>query len=231
MARSQFKRGMLAASALALVGLAGAVAPLGVGAQSPSLDPKAGEQGVDDGTTITMWSRAATETRVQALVDAYNATHQNQVELRLVPTDEYVGVVGNAAVANELPDLFSADVVFMPNWTSQGLFTDLTDRIDAMPGIDERRPGAHRRVDLGGQEVRPAVHHRPVGLDVQQGAVRGGRARSRGAAHDPRRVRRRRARDPGARQGRHLRHLLRWQLRRLQRVHVVADLVGGGAAP
>lgn len=99
------------------------------------MDPKAGEQGVDDGTTITMWSRAATETRVQALVDAYNATHQNQVDLRLVPTDEYVGVVGNAAVANELPDLFSADVVFMPNWTSQGLFTDLTERIDAIPNL------------------------------------------------------------------------------------------------
>ncbi len=94
------------------------------------------EQGVDDGTTITMWSRAATETRVQSQVDAYNATHQNKVELRLVPTDEYVGVVGNAATANELPDLFSADVVFMPNWTSQGLFMDITDRIDGLPGID-----------------------------------------------------------------------------------------------
>jgi multiple sugar transport system substrate-binding protein len=94
------------------------------------------EQGVDDGTTITMWSRAATETRVQSQVDAYNASHENQVELRLVPTDEYVGVVGNAATANELPDLFSADVVFMPNWTSQGLFADLTSRIDGLPGID-----------------------------------------------------------------------------------------------
>jgi multiple sugar transport system substrate-binding protein len=94
------------------------------------------EEGVDDGSTITMWSRAATETRVQSQVDAYNATHQNQVELRLVPTDDYVGVVGNAATANELPDLFSADVVFMPNWTSQGLFMDITDRIDNLPGID-----------------------------------------------------------------------------------------------
>jgi multiple sugar transport system substrate-binding protein len=133
MARTQFKRGMLAASGLALVALAGTIAPLGVGAQS--IDPKAGEEGVDDGTTITMWSRAATETRVQSIVDGYNATHQNQVQIRFVPTDEYVGVVGNAAVGNELPDLFSADVVFMPNWTSQGLFQDLTARIDAYPNI------------------------------------------------------------------------------------------------
>jgi len=95
------------------------------------------EQGVDDGTKITMWSRAATETRVQSQVDEYNKTHKNQVELRLVPTDEYVGVVGNAATANQLPDLFSADVVFMPNWTSQGLFADLTDKINGLPGIDK----------------------------------------------------------------------------------------------
>jgi multiple sugar transport system substrate-binding protein len=114
------------------------VAPSESAAASGSAAPVGAipEQGVDDGTTITMWSRAATETRVQSQVDAYNATHQNKVELRLVPTDEYVGVVGNAATANELPDLFSADVVFMPNWTSQGLFLDITDRIDGLPGID-----------------------------------------------------------------------------------------------
>jgi multiple sugar transport system substrate-binding protein len=111
-------------------------APSGSAAPAPSGQGAIPEQGVDDGSTITMWSRAATETRVQSQVDAYNETHQNKVELRLVPTDEYVGVVGNAATANELPDLFSADVVFMPNWTSQGLFMDITDRIDGLPGID-----------------------------------------------------------------------------------------------
>jgi multiple sugar transport system substrate-binding protein len=121
----------------------GPSAPSDTGAPStgdPSGSPTTGgavpEQGVDDGTTLTMWSRAATEVRLQSQVDAYNASHENQIELRLVPTDDYVGVVGNAATANELPDLFSADVVFMPNWTSQGLFQDLTDRIDGLPGIE-----------------------------------------------------------------------------------------------
>jgi len=116
-------------------------APAGSESAAPAGSPSAAgaipEQGVDDGSTITMWSRAATETRVQSQVDEYNATHQNKVELRLVPTDEYVSVVGNAATANELPDLFSADVVFMPNWTSQGLFADLTDKINGLPGIDK----------------------------------------------------------------------------------------------
>ena len=113
-----------------------ASAPASEPAGSPAAAGAIPEQGVDDGSTITMWSRAATETRVQSQVDEYNATHQNKVELRLVPTDEYVSVVGTAATANELPDLFSADVVFMPNWTSAGLFMDITDRIDGLPGIE-----------------------------------------------------------------------------------------------
>jgi multiple sugar transport system substrate-binding protein len=94
-------------------------------------------QGVDDGTALTMWTRAATEDRATAIVDAYNESHENQIELRIVPTDDYQTVVGTAAPTNELPDLFSADVVFMPNWTSQGLFADLTDRIDSLPYIDD----------------------------------------------------------------------------------------------
>jgi len=85
--------------------------------------------GVDDGTHITLWSRAATQARADALVKAYNATHKNHIDATYVPTDDYQTKVGAAAAAGGLPDLFSADVVFMPNWTSAGLFTDMTDKI------------------------------------------------------------------------------------------------------
>ena len=93
--------------------------------------------GIDDGTQITMWSRAATQARAQALVDAYNASHKNHVNMTVVPTDDYQTKVGTAAAANGLPDLFSADVVFMPNWTSAGLFQDLTARIKSLPYADK----------------------------------------------------------------------------------------------
>lgn len=92
--------------------------------------------GVDDGTHLTMWSRAATQARAAALVDAYNATHKNQIDVTFVPTDDYQTKVGAAAAAGGLPDLFSADVVFMPNWTSAGLFTDITDKIEGLPFKD-----------------------------------------------------------------------------------------------
>jgi multiple sugar transport system substrate-binding protein len=118
---------LIAAAAVLTIAL-----PFGTAAQD--------EQGVDDGTTLTMWTRAATQARVVPIVDAYNASHQNQVELRIVETDAYQTTVATAAGSGELPDLFSADVVFMPNWTSAGLFTDLTERIDALPVIENVAP-------------------------------------------------------------------------------------------
>ena len=89
--------------------------------------------GVDDGTQLTLWTRAATQVRVDQLVQAYNASHKNQITATYVVTDDYQTKIGAAAAANGLPDLFSADVVFMPNWTSAGLFTDITDKINNMP--------------------------------------------------------------------------------------------------
>ncbi len=108
-----------------------ASAPAASGSQA------AAGQGIDDGTKVTMWTRAATEARVRPLVAAYNASHKNQIELTVTPTDNYQAKVGAAAGSNGLPDLFSADVVFMPNWTSQGLFQDITSKIAGLPYADK----------------------------------------------------------------------------------------------
>jgi multiple sugar transport system substrate-binding protein len=128
--RNPFRLSVLATAAIVAV----------VGCSSSTATPTtaaANGAGVDDGTHITMWSRAATQARVQALVDAYNASHKNKVDLTVVPTDDYQTKVGSAAAAKGLPDLFSADVVFMPNWTSAGLFQDLTARIASLPYADK----------------------------------------------------------------------------------------------
>ena len=98
--------------------------------------------GVDNGAHITMWSRAATQARADALVQAYNASHKNHIDVTYVPTDDYQTKVGAAAAASSLPDLFSADVVFMPNWTSAGLFQDLTGRIATLPFAADIAQGA-----------------------------------------------------------------------------------------
>lgn len=125
--------GVAAAAALAIMVAGCTPAPT----ENPgSTDPL----GVDNGTNLTMWSRSATETQSQAFVDAYNASHENQVELTIIPNDDFVTKVGAAAGGGGLPDLISADIVFVPNWTSQGLFLDITDRIDSLPFVDTIAP-------------------------------------------------------------------------------------------
>ena len=91
-------------------------------------------------TTITMWTRAATQTQSERLVKAYNASHKNQVELTVIPTDNYQARVAAAAGGKNLPDVFASDVIYAPNYTSQGLYLDITDRIDALDV--QGQPGA-----------------------------------------------------------------------------------------
>ena len=51
----------------------------------------------DTGATITMWTRVATQDASKRLVERYNATHKNKVELTPIPTDNYQARVAAAA--------------------------------------------------------------------------------------------------------------------------------------
>lgn len=101
----------------------------------------AGTDGVDDGSSLTLWTRAPLEKQAKLLVTAYNASHKNQVQLTVVPNDDYVTKVGAAAGTNGLPDLFAADIVYVPNWVKQGLFQDLSTQIGALPYKDQINQG------------------------------------------------------------------------------------------
>ncbi|WP_431030881.1 ABC transporter substrate-binding protein [Plantibacter sp. RU18] len=134
--RMQRIGGVLAASAL-LVGLAACSS--GGGSSTPLAS--AGPEGVDEGSELTLWTRAPLEKQAKLLVEAYNASHENQVKLTVVPNDDYVAKVGAAAGSDSLPDLFAADIVYVPNWVEQGLFQDLTANIDQLSFKDEINPG------------------------------------------------------------------------------------------
>ncbi|MEQ4303994.1 sugar ABC transporter substrate-binding protein [Plantactinospora sp. B6F1] len=102
---------------------------------------EAGPTGVDDGSELTLWTRAPLEKQAKLLVEAYNAGHQNRVKLTVVPNDDYVAKVGAAAGSGGLPDLFAADIVYVPNWVNQGLFQDLTSNIDGLDFKDSINKG------------------------------------------------------------------------------------------
>ncbi|MEH0548849.1 sugar ABC transporter substrate-binding protein [Streptomyces sp. B21-105] len=125
----------LAVGAVAFLAAASLITACGSGDgdSAGGSDRPADAKGLDDGATLTMWTRAATRPQSEALVKAYNASHKNKIELTVVPTDDYQAKVGAAAGSHDLPDLFASDVVFVPNYTTSKLFADLTERIDALP--------------------------------------------------------------------------------------------------
>ena len=100
------KRATVAVAAAALL-------LLGAAACGDDNQPSAPAQSasVDDGTRLTMWTRAATEAVSKAYADAYNATHQNKIEVTAYPNEEYPAKLASAAGARALPDIFAADVV------------------------------------------------------------------------------------------------------------------------
>ncbi|MFI7634972.1 ABC transporter substrate-binding protein [Nonomuraea sp. NPDC049400] len=103
--------------------------------------------------TITMWTRAATQAQSERLVQAYNSSHKNiQVKLTVIPTDNYQPRIAAAAGAKQLPDVFAADVIFVPNYTSQGLFMDVTDRIAKLSFKDGLAPSHMKLGTLDGKQ-------------------------------------------------------------------------------
>ncbi|MFJ4845471.1 MULTISPECIES: ABC transporter substrate-binding protein [unclassified Streptomyces] len=91
-------------------------------------------------STITVWTRAATEAQTKALAQSYNASHSNKVEVTAFPNEEYPAKIATAAGGRNLPDLFASDVVFAPNYISQGLWQDVTDRFESLPFKDKVAP-------------------------------------------------------------------------------------------
>lgn len=127
----------MAAAAMALAACSGGTGGTDTGAQSSAIP----EAGTDDGTQLTMWSRAPLETQAKNAVNEYNKTHKNQVKLSLLPNDDVEGKVGAAVQTNSLPDILAGDVVRVPYWVQQGIFQDMTKQIDALPNKSDLQSG------------------------------------------------------------------------------------------
>ena len=125
---------------LRAAGLVGAALVLAA-AGACSNDPGTENTSPDDGSVLTLWTRAATESVSKAYAEAYNATHQNKVEVTAYPNEEYPAKLASAAGARALPDLFGADVVFAPQYASQGMWADITEQFTASGVKDKVSPG------------------------------------------------------------------------------------------
>lgn len=102
--------------------------------------------GTDDGTEITLWTRSPLERQAKNAVSAYNKSHKNQVRLEIIPNDDMEGKVGGASQTDSLPDILAGDVVRIPYWASEGIFTDITKQID---GLDNKADLQQGHIEAG----------------------------------------------------------------------------------
>jgi multiple sugar transport system substrate-binding protein len=83
--------------------------------------------------TMTMWVRASGTDAAAHLVDLWNATHSDKIELTTIPDNQMVTKLATGVQAGEVPDLVSFDLIYMPDFMKAGFLTDLTSDLKANP--------------------------------------------------------------------------------------------------
>lgn len=138
-------------------------------------------KGTDDGTEITLWTRSPLERQAKNVVEAYNKSHKNWVKLEIIPNDDMEGKVGGASQTDSLPDILAGDVVRIPYWASEGIFTDITKQIDGLDNKADLQQGHIEAGTVDGAEytlpfitdvsvmVWNKTLYKEAGLDPEQG--------------------------------------------------------------
>ncbi len=93
-----------------------------------------------DGVTLTMWSRDSNQDFLRELVDMWNGSHANQIELTIIPAADFVTRVGVASAGGEAPDLLPIDLIYVPAFARAGNLTEIGDFIDSLPYADQLSP-------------------------------------------------------------------------------------------
>jgi multiple sugar transport system substrate-binding protein len=101
----------------------------------------------DESVTMSFWSRDSNRAMVETLINAWNETHPNKIELTSIPVNDFFTKFGTAVTAGVGPDITAVDLIYVPQFADAGQFTDLTDFVQAMPDLDKLSP-SHVRLGI-----------------------------------------------------------------------------------
>lgn len=96
--------------------------------------------GAQDAVTLTMWSRDSNQAFLRELVDLWNSSHTNQIDLTVIPSADFVTRLGVASAGGEAPDLIPIDLIYVPAFARAGSLADITDFVDGLPYADQLIP-------------------------------------------------------------------------------------------
>jgi multiple sugar transport system substrate-binding protein len=72
-----------------------------------------------DAVKLSFWSRDSDEGLVRGLVDAWNASHTNQIEVTIIPAADFVTKIGTAIAGGAAPDIMAIDLIYAPRLRQQ----------------------------------------------------------------------------------------------------------------
>jgi len=90
--------------------------------------------------TMTFLTRNSNESIVRQLVDVWNGSHDNQIEVTVVPATDFVTKFGTMLASGSPPDIVAVDLIFVPQFAAAGQMTDITDKAKALPYFDQLSP-------------------------------------------------------------------------------------------
>jgi len=85
--------------------------------------------------SMTMWVRASGTNAAAHLVDLWNQTHPDKIELTTIPDTQMVTKLATGVQAGDVPDLVSFDLIYMPDFMKAGFLVDLTQDLKADPNF------------------------------------------------------------------------------------------------
>ena len=86
-----------------------------------------------DAETLSMWVRESAADPGQLMVDLWNTSHDNKIELTAIPDSQVITKLATSVQAGNAPDLVSFDLIYMPDFMKAGFLTDVTDQLNADP--------------------------------------------------------------------------------------------------
>jgi len=135
---------LIVISLIAMLALSACAAPVA----SPG-----GEAGGQAAGSVTMsfWTRDSNQAQVRALVDAWNESHPNKIEITVIPSAEYMTKVGASVGAGAPPDLMAVDLIYVPQFAAAGQLTDITDLAKGLPYFEQLSPSHVRLATYEGK--------------------------------------------------------------------------------
>ncbi|MDK1492577.1 sugar ABC transporter substrate-binding protein [Sinorhizobium sp. 7-81] len=110
---------------------------------------------------IEMWVRSGIGESFKKVVEAYNASHENQVAMTEVPFSELVQKYATAIAGGQAPDALSLDLIYTPAFAAAGQLEDLTDWAKGLPYFNSLSPS---HVKLGTYQDR--IYGLPLSVET-----------------------------------------------------------------